>query len=29
LLFLLDAYEPSLAKQQMKGNKAYAVDTGL
>jgi len=29
LLFLLDAYEPSTAKQQMKGNKAYAVDTGL
>jgi len=29
LLFLLDAYEPSTAKQQMKGQKAYAVDTGL
>jgi len=29
LLFLLDPYEPSTAKQQMKGNKAYAVDTGL
>jgi hypothetical protein len=29
LLFLLVPYEPSMVKQQMKGNKAYAVDTGL
>lgn len=29
LLFLLDPYEPSMVKQKLKGNKAYAVDTGL
>lgn len=29
LLFILNTYEPSILKQQMKSKKVYAIDTGL